>query len=259
MTRKTTKKSTKKKASKVVAKKSTKKVVRRRRTQTTKSKPQPQLKGGRTLVSLVLDETGSMSNHLTDTISSVNEYVKSLQGQNVPEMLYTLTKFNSTKVEVVQSSVPISTAIPLTTENYKPAATTPLYDAVGRTIKAIDEDLRMQASKPAVLVIIVTDGQENASKEYSREQVYQLIQEREKQGWKFVYLGSDHDVWAAGASLGISLKDTVSYRSNDYKGTMRKLSEATVRYSTSVQTMGADVASRASLFTEDEKRGLEGI
>jgi hypothetical protein len=71
---------------------------------------------------------------------------------------------------------------------------------------------------------------ENASQEYSRKQIYSLIKTCKQQGWTFLYLGADHDVWAAGESLGVAQENRISFDKKDVGDTFNKLSANTARY-----------------------------
>jgi len=84
--------------------------------------------------------------------------------------------------------------------------------------------------KARKLCVILTDGEENASQEYSRQQVFDLIRQYEQQGWAFLYLGADHDVWAAGGDLGIAGDGLVSFCRETVDRTFDQLSEATAQY-----------------------------
>jgi hypothetical protein len=90
-------------------------------------------------ISFILDETGSMLSIKGQTIAGFNEYLANLQaGNETKKARFTLTKFNSQKVEVVNDDVKLIDVKPLTSETYTPDHMTPLYDAIGRTIAALE-------------------------------------------------------------------------------------------------------------------------
>ncbi len=80
------------------------------------------------------------------------------------------------------------------------------------------------------LCIILTDGLENASQEYTRKQVFDLIKGCERQGWAFLYLGADHNVWTAGGDLGIAGESRISFCRGAVDQTFGHLGEATARF-----------------------------
>lgn len=160
-------------------------------------------------VALVLDETSSMDRIRTATISAYNEYVATLQRDpSARGARFALIRFNTDRT-VAEPATDISAVAPLTLDTYRPAAMTDLYDAIGRTIHRIDSE----APKGPVICVILTDGEENSSKEYRPEQVRALISDRQATGrWTFVYLGANQDAWQAGAALGIPVGNSMTWQ-----------------------------------------------
>ena len=201
----------------------------------------------KTLVSFLLDETGSMADCLDSTINGFNEYVKNLQrdDEKYAKMFFTLTKFNSRAITTVHNNVPVAGVPMLNRDTYKPGEMTPLYDAIARTIKETESATK----KKAVLFIIMTDGSENASKEYSRQQVFDLIQQKEKDGWTFAYLGANQDAWTVASSIGIAQASAAAYAAGDEEETMETLSRATTTF-----TATGSVQSKSFLrqWTDDD-------
>lgn len=177
-------------------------------------------------VTLILDETGSMQHCKGAAIAGFNEYLKTLRQMPMP-VRFTLTLFNSGKMEVRHHATPVVEVPDLTEQTYQPAETTPLYDAVGRTLTIAGREAAHGAKK---LCVILTDGLENASREYTREGVAHLIKGYEGRGWIFVYLGADHDAWAAGRDLGISGDNTVQFCRGETGQMFDRLGEATATY-----------------------------
>jgi hypothetical protein len=177
-------------------------------------------------VTLILDETGSMQDCKGAAIAGVNEYLKSLRQGPTP-VRFTLTLFNSGKLEVRHRNEPVALVPELTERTYQPAEGTPLYDAIGRTITAAGRDVSPEFKK---LCVILTDGLENASREYTRDGIARMIKEYEGNGWTFVYLGADHDAWAAGGDIGLSGGNTISFCRQNTAQTFDRLAEATTAY-----------------------------
>ena len=151
---------------------------------------------------------------------------------------FTLTKFNSTKTEVVCKAVDVKHVAELSEKTYKPANLTPLYDAIGKTINSLD-------GEDKVLMVILTDGFENASKEYTQSMIFDLISKKKTKGWTFVFLGANQDAWAIGGAMGISKGNTYTFTYDSVVSTMRGVSSGTSFYidSGGVQT---------DTFLEDE-------
>ena len=206
-----------------------------------------------TIISFILDETGSMGARKEATIAGFNEYVETLN-KNGAKIIFTLTKFNSGKTEIVHKGVGLDKVSKLTNENYRPTNGTPLFDAVGRTIQAVDEEVSAFPLdlKPAVLVVIMTDGEENASVEFNNKRIVDMIRARESLGWDFVYLGADHNAFKAAQSIGINLglNNVAQYSQVNVVGVFTASANAHTRYASNV-TRGLD-NTRDHLFTSGE-------
>ena len=174
-------------------------------------------------VTLILDETGSMQECKGAAISGFNQYVATLR-QEPAETRLTLTLFNSKRTEVRYHAVPVERVHDLDVETYRPRDTTPLYDAIGRTLTAARLQVPAESRK---LCVILTDGEENASRRYTRAQIYDMIKAYEDEGWTFLYLGANHDVWAAGEDLGVAEHNRTTFLKEDLGQTFECLSEAT--------------------------------
>lgn len=186
------------------------------------------------IVSIVLDETGSMGVIKDKTISAFNEYVGELKKIKHPVSV-SLTKFNSERTEIVYNDKSVKDVALLDAKSYVPNSLTPLYDAVGKTISAVE---KVDSKKKSILVVVITDGQENASKEYKREDIFKQITKHQKDdGWTFVFLGADQDAWAAGEKMGLYAGNVMSFASTDIKDTMRRTARATMSYAMSSNRM----------------------
>jgi len=164
-----------------------------------------------TLIGVVLDRSGSMGSVCEPTIAGFNEFLHTQQRQHDGgRALMSLTQFDD-RYEVNFVGEPIENVPDLDTESYVPRGRTALYDAIGRTIHEIEAWTRAQNWQERVLVLIVTDGQENASSEYSFDAVRALIEQKEKDGWNFAYMGANQDSYAVSGSLNIRADYTANY------------------------------------------------
>lgn len=177
-------------------------------------------------VTLILDESGSMQSCKGAALAGFNQYLTALRREPA-ETRFTLTLFNAARTEVRYQGVPVSAVPELDGDTYRPNGGTPLYDAIGRTLSLAREEAPAEARK---LGVILTDGEENASRDYTRQQVFNLIKECEGQGWSFLYLGADHDVWAAGGDLGIAGDGLILFCRDHIDHTFEQLSEATALF-----------------------------
>lgn len=153
------------------------------------------------LINFVLDKSGSMEVIRAATISGFNEF-KNDQAREEGAAVMTLTLFD-TVFNTVATAVAIADVRDLTPSTYGPSGMTALYDAVGHTLRLTDE--YVAANHPdQVLFVIMTDGEENSSREFSRDKIFAVIEERQRDaGYEFVYLGANQDSYVAGRAMGI--------------------------------------------------------
>lgn len=150
-------------------------------------------------VVFILDRSGSMHNCVEDTIGGYNEYLKKERERN---SLITTILFDD-EYEVLHYRKESSNIKKLTNKEYFVRGCTALYDAIGKTIRKLEHDVKDEK----VLFIITTDGLENASKEYNKKSISKLI--KKHKDWEFIYLGANIDSYAEGESIGIS-RDRIS-------------------------------------------------
>jgi len=139
---------------------------------------QDKSQGDRTHICMILDRTGSMESIKQDTIGGFNSYVAAQKSLPTPAT-FTLVQFDSQDpFEVIHKFTDIQMVPDLTGQTYMPRASTPLYDAVGRGINDLKASLGTlpEALRPKkIVMVIVTDGQENASREFTGAQVRKMI------------------------------------------------------------------------------------
>ena len=156
-------------------------------------------------ITIVLDRSGSMQAVADDTIGGFNRFLLD-QKQAPGDGVLTLVRFDH-EYELVHRAVPLAEVPPLSRQTFVPRGQTALLDAIGRTINDTFERLAKtdESQLPgSVIFVILTDGHENASREFSRETVFAMISERQaKQGWTFVFLGANQDAIESGERLGI--------------------------------------------------------
>jgi hypothetical protein len=182
------------------------------------------------VVNFVLDETGSMASCKDATISGFNEYFNSLKADTTWKTLVTLTKFNSQKMETAYHLEDVRNVRPLGHDNYRPDSNTPLYDAIASTIRKTEADIASANDQPAVFCVILTDGEENASREYDIRSIRALIEQKKRDGWKIICLGADVDAWVIGGAIGLNRGDTLSFDKDCISHTFQDLSIATKEY-----------------------------
>jgi Mg-chelatase subunit ChlD len=170
---------------------------------------------GYTHITVILDRTGSMEDIRDDTIGGFNAFLAG-QRASAGKATITLVQFDSQDpYEVVYAFRDVADAPELTRKTYVPRASTPLLDAMGRGMADLDGRLAAldTADRPEhTIFVVVTDGQENASREVSRDQVVRMVEERKQRGWQFVFLSADLDAIGEAHELGVLASSTMAYR-----------------------------------------------
>lgn len=208
-----------------------------------------------TAIEFLLDETGSMWSIKDATIGGFNEYVSSQRNQ-AGECLFTLTKFDTTGVREQYADRPIQSVAFLDDTNYRPGAGTNLYDAIGIRIKAMEDRIANYPANTSILFIIMTDGEDQSSREHTPESVKALIQSKQEAGWTFVFLGANQDAWSVGQSFGMSKSNTMTYAASasGMSGAMHDLSAATTAYrGIRAKGMVASASASTDFFGKDKE------
>jgi hypothetical protein len=163
----------------------------------------------KTLVTFLLDRTGSMEAIRDDTIGAFNTYLDTLK-QEGESLYFTLIQFDSMGVDKLYVNEPVKNVPRLTRETFVPRAATPLIDAAYKTIKAVEKAVSGNPSNK-VVICIQTDGEENSSTEYSWDALNALIKEKFEAGWQFNFMGAGIDAYQQALRMGISTGQTVAY------------------------------------------------
>ncbi|MCQ2290199.1 MAG: VWA domain-containing protein [Muribaculaceae bacterium] len=155
---------------------------------------------------VILDKSGSMSSIRKQAIDGVNETFGSIRSSQKkhPDMkqLVTLVAFCGCEQKVIYENTPIDEVKDITQNDYQPCCMTPLYDTIGNVCSRLHNQVKGDATA-SVAVTIITDGYENASREFSGKAIKALIEAYKEDGWMFAYIGADHDVEAVAFSLAI--------------------------------------------------------
>jgi hypothetical protein len=167
---------------------------------------------------IILDESGSMQSIKKSIINGFNEVVQTIKAVALQyteqEHTITLMSFNQLRLNTILENMPITQLNEIDEKTYLPNSNTPLFDAIGHGINNLSRIIEKENPQAYnVLVTILTDGEENASKEYNGKTIKSLIEERESKNWTFTYIGANHDVEGVASSL--SIRNIMRFEANE--------------------------------------------
>lgn len=206
-----------------------------------------------THISILLDRTGSMESIRDDVIGGFNTFLEAQQ-QVKGKSTLTLVQFDTQDpYEVVHWMEPISEVTKLDHNTYVPRAATPLLDAMGRGINDLEKsisELKENERPEKVVMVIITDGKENSSVEFKKDQIVKMIkQKQEKNVWQFVFLSADLDAIADAGDLGFHGHATMAF---DKTG--QGVADALLSVSARIADFRRDKKSRFEFKDEDRKK-----
>lgn len=212
------------------------------------------MKEGYTHISVVIDESGSMMSILNDTIGGFNTFLET-QKETPGEATFSLTKF-SNKTNLVYSFMDIKEVPVLTKSSYRPSGGTALYDAIGETIIGCGNKLAamQEYERPdKVMIVIITDGEENVSREFTHANVQQMIKHQSDiYKWEFVFLGANINAERTAVNLNIKLGNTMTFAatSDGVDATFKSMSSKLSSYR---GMSGQSISSDYSFFDSDDR------
>jgi hypothetical protein len=194
-------------------------------------------------VTVILDRSGSMESIASDVIGGFNGFLAEQQRQ-AGDCRLSLIQFDD-QYEVVYAGQPIAHAPHLAEDTFQPRGCTALLDAIGRTIDSTGARLAAlpENERPdRVMLVIITDGLENASTDFTRERVFAMIStQRDVFQWSFLFLAANQDAIAEGAHMGIGAEESLSF-----SATGAGVREATQRVSHAVSSFRSRGAAESS-------------
>jgi hypothetical protein len=207
----------------------------------------------------IIDRSGSMQSLRADTIGGFNSFVAE-QKKAKGKALLTLVQFDD-QYQIDYEGKDISDVSDLNEETYVPRGSTALLDAVGRTVNAVGARLSAlpEEKRPGqIIFLIITDGQENCSKEFAAAKVKEMVKHQtDVYKWSFVFMGGG-DIESQkeqGARLGFNSSNTYGFRTANVPGVYASISKGITRRR-EAQAVGANFSCQDSLLTEAEISSL---
>jgi uncharacterized protein YegL len=206
-------------------------------------------------ITIILDRSGSMQGIKEATITAFNTFLKEQKKDGLPTNL-SFIQFDD-QYEKNYTEKDIHLAKELNAQTFEPRGLTALLDAVGRTVKNTKKRIRNKdkSERPdKVIIAIITDGFENASREYTRKKIFKMIRKHEeKDNWKFVFLAANQDAIAEGARFGIHQDRAMTYRA-DKQG----IHEAFVSFNNKLSNYKQSALVDLKFDEEDRKKQEKG-
>lgn len=170
----------------------------------------------KTSINVILDSSGSMLNLMQDTLGGFNKFIadqRDLEG----EVIFTLCTF-SNDYRLMHDCVPLASVENLTDKTYSPGGGTALLDAMGATIESVSKKIAamQEADRPSkTIYLVITDGEENQSKNWTHAKLKSLVQDQEKNGAQFIFLGANLDAFTQASTFGFSAQNSINYKSTN--------------------------------------------
>ncbi len=218
--------------------------------------PNLKTKTNKVLVNVILDRSGSMASTRAHTISGYNEYINGLRFDKETEYSVSLVQFDAPVLAPELTVTYLDRALPdvppLSMADYEPRGNTPLYDAIGECTR------RVEAKSRGVIVLIITDGMENASTEFTKESITALIKSKEAEGWTFAFLGANIDSFAVGGTIGVAPGNIANYVPGLEAQLFEQLSSATVGRAAAFRSAGIGSAAAMNFLAPEQQEAIAG-
>jgi Mg-chelatase subunit ChlD len=208
-----------------------------------------------TEIVVVLDRSGSMHSVVDDTIGGFDSFVETQKkaGDNAS---LTLVQFDDEYEVVYQDKAILS--VPSIKDIYRPRGCTALLDAIGKTIVNVGTKLasKSESDRPnKVIFVIITDGEENSSKEYTKEKVFEMVRHQESiYKWEFVFLGANQDAIQTGSAYGFKAGSSVTYNTQKTSQTFNAVGDKVAMYRSLSPVACSDINSGDTPLFDDDDR-----
>ena len=179
-------------------------------------------------VFILLDRTGSMSNMWNEAVNSVNAYVEELAKDKKGKHKVTLAVFdysNGVQFDVLRDAQPIKEWKPFSVTEVTPRGMTPLLDCLARVVNLAEE-----ANSKKTVIVVMTDGYENCSREVTKEQAKAAVERCKNRNWQVVFLGADFNAFGQAQMVGVNLHQTMNFSLGKSEYVMRRTAVESLNY-----------------------------
>lgn len=195
------------------------------------------------------------------TLMNISNHKNLMQKKTGIKTYVSLYKFDGYSLKTVYSFVDVKEVKPLNEESYSPQGMTNLLDAIGGVLMQINKDFseKKKRDRSSVIVTVLTDGHENASKTFQDRDVKQMVEKAEGKNWGFMFLGANINAFSAGSNLGFRTENTLQFNTKNVSDTIRSASGMTSRMKTAY-SMGEDTSTvyMNTAFTDSERKASIG-
>jgi uncharacterized protein YegL len=200
---------------------------------------------------ILLDRSGSMASRWDEALSSVNAYVDELKKNNTAARITVglFDDFSGLSFDLVRKNVPVEHFEAVSEQDGMPRGSTPLFDAIGRI-----SNLAHEAKAEKTVLVIMTDGYENTSRELNKNDVKKIIDSFKDKAWQIVFLGADFNAFGEAATIGVNAAQTLNMSAGNYGSSMRNVANQTAMYASS-----SPASPKCMAFSEkDRTEALKG-
>lgn len=196
---------------------------------------------------VLVDRSGSMATKWEETISSINAYVKELTIDGYVTVAI-FDDHQGTQFDLVRNDVRFKDFMPINAKEFQPRGGTPLYDCLEKIVSMAEKD-----DNSKTVIVVMTDGQENSSKEITKDTAKYIIKKCKDKDWQVIFLGADFDAFSQASNVGVGQNFTINTSFGNYGNVMRDVAHKSMNYSATGACMEFNDRDRAVAF------GKEGV
>ncbi|MDP3460769.1 MAG: vWA domain-containing protein [Hyphomonas sp.] len=200
---------------------------------------------------ILLDRTGSMGSIWAEALGSVNAYVEALTKPSEDDKV-TLAVFDhhaGLQFDVLRRAVTAASWKKVTDAEASPRGMTPLFDSIARIVALAEEDQPARA-----VIVVMTDGQENASKEVTKDGARAALDRARAKGWEVIFLGAEFGKFSDAEAVGVGGSKSMAMSAGNFDASMRKLASKSRKYFEAAESVDFDAEDRKESGEDDVKR-----